>query len=162
MLRLSRARSLVILCIVSALLTAITMNILNLGVEVSVINVGTRSISNVTIDYNGGSSRYFEMATGIFFSDTIHLVGESALCVRFVDSTGRTREAYIDTYLEKGYTGRVSIKVDDLRDIRWTEDIKLHFLGTDNVHYEGVSTISAIGGSQRDRCETVIRAARIL
>ena len=85
--------------------------LLTSGVTVSVINATGGEVTNVQIEFTGGSKSFPKLKFGESLEIRVNPDGESDLVVRFADSSGKQFSANDIVYFEHNYRGTIHITI---------------------------------------------------
>jgi hypothetical protein len=82
------------------------------GVDVTVVNRGTGTITEVEVQVLPNVYPLGRLAPGTSGSGRLTIAGETVLAVEFRDSEGMWHEVKADVHLKRGYRGTVTIELE--------------------------------------------------
>ncbi len=85
------------------------------GVEVEIVNLSPTVMQNVTVDVTGASYSIGDIPAGSSSSVKVEPRGESSILIKHSDNAGEQHTLFIDTYIEGGYSGKITAHVKNIK-----------------------------------------------
>ena len=98
------------------------------GVKVEIVNLGPAAMKNVSVDVTGGSYLVGDIPAGTSNWVKVKPRGESSVEIKHDDNTGKQHTLFIDTYIESGYSGKITAQVKNGKITLIKQNIKLTFI----------------------------------
>lgn len=95
------------------------------GVTIKVQNLDSTEKSNIIVSYRGGNKSISFLAPGSDSEFTINPESESSLKLEFTDQKGNRVEKDIGVYLEKNYSGRITITIESNNNVNVLDESHL-------------------------------------
>ena len=95
------------------------------GVKVEIVNLGAVTMQNVSVDVTGASYPIGDIPAGTSKSVKVEPRSESSVSIKHSDSTGKQHNLFIDTYIEGGYSGKITAQVKNGKITNVKQNIKL-------------------------------------
>lgn len=95
------------------------------GIKVEIENLGPTAMKNVAVDVTGASYSIGDIPAGTSRWVKVKPRSESSVSIRQSDNTEKERTLFIDTYIEGGYSGKITAQVKNGKITRVKQNIKL-------------------------------------
>ena len=95
------------------------------GVTVELNNLDSAAITNIVVSYSGGSQNLPLLTARNAHKFIVNPDSESSLKLKYLDGAGNPIEKEIDVYIEKNYTGKVIITINEGNKIEVVNNIRL-------------------------------------
>lgn len=91
------------------------------GVKVEIVNRGPLSMKDVYVEVRGRSYSLGEIPAGTSKTVKVRPASESAVSIKHRDGKGKQHTLFVDTYIESGFSGKITVhvgygKIKDVKD----------------------------------------------
>lgn len=116
--------------ITGIVLTILWMSLnLSSGVKVEIVNLGPIAMKNVSVVVTGSSYPIGDIPAGESSWVKVEPQGESSISIEHTNNGGERNVLSVDTYIESGYSGRITAQIKDGKITHVEQNIKLTPLG---------------------------------
>jgi hypothetical protein len=95
------------------------------GVRVEIINRDAIALQDVSVEDTRASYRVGDILPRSSKSVKVRPRGESAVTIKYADTTGKPHRVYIDTYIENGFFGYIKVQIKEGKISHVEQDIQL-------------------------------------